>query len=294
MESVQADSKWRSVVPWLLIGVYAAVPVATDAFPRVLASPLNTPIAIVVPMLFALVHGQRRYGWSGILAFLVLCLGISNIMENVGVLTGFPFGPYHYSDVLGPKLFKVPLLIGPAYFGVGYVSWTLATVLLGTDRRRTNVATFAVPIVATFIMVGWDVCLDPGSSTIAQIWIWEKGGGYFGVPLTNFLGWILTVFLFLQAFALYRTWRPEPFAPPLPKVYWYQAAIFFAVMAIDFPAGYLGGQSVPIADATGKIWQTGDILETSAIVSLFTMLPFAIASVAILLLRREPGSSDGD
>jgi hypothetical protein len=28
------------------------------------------------------------------------------------------------------------------------------------------VATFAVPIVAAFIMVGWDVCLDPGSSTI--------------------------------------------------------------------------------------------------------------------------------
>jgi uncharacterized membrane protein len=51
-------------------------------------------------------------------------------------------------------------------------------------------ATFAVPIVAAFIMVGWDVCLDPASSTIAHIWIWENGGGYFGVPLTNYLGHI--------------------------------------------------------------------------------------------------------
>jgi len=189
----------RSVILWLLIALYLAVAVATDAFPRALASPLNTPIAIVVPMLFALAHGQMRYGWSGILVFLVLCLAISNIMENLGVMTGFPFGPYHYTDAIGPLLFKVPLLIGPGYFGVSYVSWTLANVLLDTDHRRDALATVAVPIVATFIVVGWDVCLDPGSSTIAKIWIWEKGGGYFGVPLTNFLGWILTVFLFLQA-----------------------------------------------------------------------------------------------
>jgi uncharacterized membrane protein len=89
----------------------------------------------------------------------------------------------------------------------------LANVLLGTDRSRDAMATFAVPIVAAFIMVGWDVCLDPGSSTIAHIWIWENGGGYFGVPLTNYLGWYLTVFTFLQLFALYLARRPDPVIP---------------------------------------------------------------------------------
>ena len=75
---------------------------------------------------------------------------------------------------------------------------------------------------------------------------------------------------------------------PVPQTHWYQAAIFFFVMALDYPAGYLGlAQSTAIADATGKVWQTGDILETSAIVSLFTMMPFAVASFFILLLRRK-------
>ena len=281
----------RDAVLWLLIAVYAVVTVVADGLPRTFGLPICTPLAILVPLCFALIHGALRYGIGGIVVFLVLCLGISNVMENLGVMTGFPFGPYHYTDVLGPKLFLVPLLIGPAYFGTGYLSWVLANVLLGTDRRRDAPATVGVPVVATFIMVGWDVCLDPGSSTIARIWIWEKGGGYFGVPLTNFLGWCLTVFLFMQAFALYRASRPEPLIPPPPRSHRFQACVFFAVMAMDFPAGYLGGPSVAVTDATDEAWHPGDILETSAIVSLFTMMTTAVASFAVLLLRREPEAS---
>src|SRR3981189_1503153 len=194
-------------------------------------------------------HSRCEALWRHILVFLVLCLGISNVMENLGVMTGFPFGPYHYTDVLGPKLFLVPLLIGPAYFGTGYVSWVLANVLLETDRRRDPLATFVGPVVATFIMVGWDVCLDPGSSTVLKLWIWEKGGGYFGVPLTNYLGWCLTVFLFLQTFALYRAYRPEPLVAPPPRSHWLQASVFFAVMAMDFLALHYATQSVAVTDA---------------------------------------------
>jgi putative membrane protein len=242
-------------------------------------------LSIIVPLCFALLHGGMRYGIVGIIVFLVLCLGISNIMENMGVMTGFPFGHYHYTDVLGPKLFNVPLLIGPAYFGTGYVSWVLANVLLGSDRRRDALALLGVPVVATFIMVGWDVCLDPGSSTVAHIWIWEKGGGFFGVPLTNYLGWYLTVFLFLQAFALYRACCPGAGSPTQPSSYWYLACVMFAVMGLDFPATYFGGENKAITDAAGHVWQTGDIFETGAIVSLYTMLFVAVASFVVLLRR---------
>jgi len=272
------------VLLWLLIAAYAVDPVLTDGLPESLSWPLATPIAIVIPLLFALIHGGRRYGAGGIFVFLVLCLGISNAMENLGVATGFPFGRYHYTDVLGPKLFYVPLLIGPAYFGTGYLSWTLANVLLDTDRRRDAPALLAAAVLGTLIMVGWDCCLDPGSSTIAHIWIWERGGGYFGVPFVNYLGWSLTVFLFLVAFAAYGVRRRDPPAD-LPASHWYQAVVFFLVLALDFPASWLGAASSPIADATGKMWMTGDILEATSIVSLFTMVPFAMASLLVLMLR---------
>src|ERR1700730_7903918 len=130
---------------WLLITAYAVVTVIPDAFPRMFASPFNVPAAVLLALCFGLIHGAIRYGIGGIALFLALCLGISNVMENIGVLTGFPFGHYHYTDVLGPKLFLVPLLIGPAYFGTGYLSWVLANVLLCTDRRRDRLPTFVVP-----------------------------------------------------------------------------------------------------------------------------------------------------
>jgi carotenoid biosynthesis protein len=50
----------------------------------------------------------ETYGWRGILFFLVVCLGVSNAFENLSILTGFPFGWYHYSDAMGPTVFGAP------------------------------------------------------------------------------------------------------------------------------------------------------------------------------------------
>jgi uncharacterized membrane protein len=291
MQQDRTAGGWRSLVLWLLIALYLVNPVLTDAFPRTLVTPLNTPLAVLLPMVFALLHGSRRYGWSGILVFLVLCLGISNVMENIGVMTGFPFGHYHYTDVLGPKLLHVPLLIGPGYFGAGYVSWVLANILLDADRRRDLAATIGVPLVGTFIMVAWDVGIDPGSSTFGKFWIWERGGGYFGVPLVNYLGWYLTVWLFLQAFAIYNARRAAP-APDLPKSHWYQACVYYGAMAIDLVASFLGSENTVLTDATGKVWQAADLFATAAIMGLFVMLPFAVASFVALLLRHHPHPPD--
>src|SRR4051812_8552534 len=85
--------------------------------------PFLTVIIVLLPTIFALVHGAMRYRWRGILIFLAVCLVVSNIFENMSILTGFPFGNYYYTDVLGAKLFLVPLLIGPAYFSTGYLAW---------------------------------------------------------------------------------------------------------------------------------------------------------------------------
>src|SRR5258708_25419766 len=82
-------------------------------------------------MLFGLFHGASTYRWRGIVFFIVVCLGVSNVFENLSILTGFPFGWYHYGDKMGPRRFLVPLLIGPLYFVLGYLSWTLSRAILG-------------------------------------------------------------------------------------------------------------------------------------------------------------------
>jgi uncharacterized membrane protein len=248
-----------------------------------------TAVHLLILLTFAFVHGALRYGVVGILAFAAICLVVSNLVENLGVATGFPFGPYHYTDALGPKLGYVPLMIGPAYLGVGYLSWVLATVLVGDVKRGDGIEVFITPMIGAFIMVMWDLSMDPMASTLSQWWIWHQGGGFFGVPLQNFLGWYLTVFAFMLLFALYlRAFAPDP-PVPQPKAYYMQAVAMYAVIALDFIAAYLIKSGDTVTDATGKVWHGGDILETSALTTLLTMV--FVVVLATVKVAREPDAT---
>jgi uncharacterized membrane protein len=277
----------KGVTPllWTLVVISVVLTLVNAVFPK------HIPILLLIlmPVAFALLHGAVRYQWSGILTFLVMCLVVSNLLENTSILTGFPFGHYYYTSGLGPKLLLVPLVIGPAYFGSGYLAWVLSTVLIGDVRPKGSwFTTFAVPFIASFMMVAWDLGMDPTSSTIRHLWIWEQGGGYFGVPLTNYLGWFFTVYVFFQLFALSLRLRKasrEGKEPTLPRSYYAQAIVIYAVIGLTFVVNYLvGGTNMPIMDAAGIVWQTRSIAEAEATVSIFTML-FAAALSAVKLLQ---------
>src|SRR5260370_39836554 len=158
-----SNSALTRTILWVLAVAYAVALIANISFG------FSIPIAAVLllSVAFALIHGAVRYGWSGIVAFIVICLVVSNILENTSILTGFPFGHYHYTDALGPKLFLVPLLIGPAYFANGYFAWVIGNVLIGEVRRGSSAfMTVAVPFIAPFVMVMWHLTFDPSASTI--------------------------------------------------------------------------------------------------------------------------------
>jgi putative membrane protein len=288
---------------WVLAAVYAAALIAN------ISLGLSIPIALVlsISVAFALVHGAVRYGWKGIAAFIAICLVVSNILENTSILTGFPFGHYHYTDALGPKLFLVPLLIGPAYFATGYLAWVLGNVLIGDVRRdATAFTTVAAPIVASFLMVMWDLTFDPRASTIQHMWIWEQGGGYFGVPLTNYLGWFFTVYVFLQLFALAIRFRDFGINTmrTLPTSYFAQAVLMYGVVGLTPVLTFLvGGTNSAVTDAAGVVWQTRGIAEAAATVSIYTMI-FAAGLSAMKLIQgladvrdrsdKPPATLEGD
>ncbi|MCW2705169.1 MAG: hypothetical protein JWQ37_3164 [Blastococcus sp.] len=241
---------------------------------------------IVLQVGFALLHGARRYGWRAIGVFVVACLVISNILENLSIQTGFPFGHYHYTG--GGKMFLVPWFIGPAYLATGYLAWVVATVLLGDVRRYSPwLTTIGTPVIAAFAMTAWDLSLDPVASTINQAWIWENGGGFFGVPLVNFLGWTFTVYLFMQVFALYLRRRgPMSTSHSAPAgASDLQSVLLYGATTISFFTNVFTGARTVVIDATGMTWRTGDIYETSALVTIYGML--FIAVLALLRIARQ-------
>ncbi len=184
---------------------------------------------------FVLIHGVRRYGWDNLFVFFGITFLISWTTETASIATGFPFGNYHYTDLLGVKIGAVPLTIMPAYFVAGYLTWTMGTTFLGnlgTGIEKRDLV--LVPFVASFLMVMWNFCFDPISSTIHGAWIWEDGGPYHGVPISNFGGWYLTAFLIFQVFALYlyRFSRNDRFVQN--KVYWYLVPVMFLGVAVEY------------------------------------------------------------
>ena len=257
--------------------------------------PIGGTAAISVSLLvcIATLHGLGRYSPKQFLIFFVITFVVSNFYEDVSILTGFPFGHYHYTDTLGPKLFLVPLIIAPAYFSSGYLAWSLAHVLLGVfGRKMRSQQIWAVPLIAAFIMVMWDLQMDPITGTIRQQWIWHDGGSYFGVPFENYMGWLLCVYTIYQLFAIYLSRQDAAAgqredADKTDRSYWYQTAIAFVILSLPFASRALVGDCTVVTDATGYQWQTRHIYVSMALVTFFTMWFVALLSVLLTTKHRS-------
>jgi len=202
------------------------------------------------PAVFALIHGSRLYGRRGIAIFTALCLSFGALAEIVGTHTGVPFGRYYFTGLMGPKFLDVPYLLALAYLGMGYLSWILARLIAGRPA----------PLLAALIMTSWDLAMDPIWATVMHAWVWLDGGSWFGVPLSNYFGWMLTAFVYYGLFSLYARRRIEP---KLPGAWWRQAVLFYAVSAAGNVLLVIPRPVNPIAVAC-------------ALTTLFTMGVFAI------------------
>jgi hypothetical protein len=219
----------------------------------------------------------------GNFSVLTICLTVTFAAENLSIVTGFPFGHYHFEVAAAlPHIGAVPIIVGLLYFTMGYFSWMIASLLLDYADlhldRPFNV--IALPIIAAFVMVQWDVVMDPPNATVYRAWIWHDGGGYFGVPLSNYFGWYLTVWLFYQAFGLIVHFRPGLIRPRL-HVTWLPPILVYLAVALGSAVPYLIGHDGEVVDAAGHGWRTQDLRETTTVVMAFTML----FTSALALLR---------
>lgn len=269
--------KLRDQALWGMISLFALF---NALKPILQESPLNglIPAVSILSMLgFVLLHGPRQIGWRRLLIFFGITFIVSWSYESLSIKTGFPFGHYHYTDKLGPKLGDVPLLIMPAYYAICYVSWHLAHIALDKfDHLTDKLQTWAVPVLAGLIMVMWDMSMDPARSTLAGSWIWRDGGGYFGVPFENFMGWFLCVWTIFQLYALYL--RRQASAVPAStmadqnKNHWHQMTALYGALILEFLSMGALSVNVVLVDQAGQHWNSRNMYESLALVAIFSML----------------------
>lgn len=173
------------------------------------------------------------WGWRRTGLYTLLGYALAWLAEYSSIHNGFPFGLYTY--ISGPTANQelwvagVPFMDSLSFVFLTFTGMQLARLVwqpLARGPRGRWDLRWARPAASPrwyawalggFLTMGMDVIIDPlalrgGKWFLGQIFYYPSGGEYFGVPLTNFLGWALLswsitgVFLLLEARFFNRRW----------------------------------------------------------------------------------------
>jgi putative membrane protein len=138
-------------------------------------------VALALPSFYYLLN------WVGLkrgVVILALFAIFPIMVEAIGISTGLPYGSFYYSDQMGFKI-------------LGLVPWSVAfafaPLILGSitvSNRITKDARLAI-LLSAAVLVAVDLVLDP-AAVLLSIWVWTTPGPYYGIPISNYIGWFLT------------------------------------------------------------------------------------------------------
>lgn len=115
--------------------------------------------------------------------------------EQAGAGWGWFFGHYHYTEVLGPRLGHVPLVIPLMWFGLCHVGWVLGSLLLWQQpvpARASLRGRAAAAVMAALLVTAFDLGADPYFVFVLKAWIMDKTtGAWFGETTKGFAGWLV-------------------------------------------------------------------------------------------------------
>lgn len=167
------------ILCFLAVGAFFMVNVELPPWSHYLSG-LNV-ILFALPAFWA----TRRWLGRRDAAVLWAMLGVyALLIETSAIYTGFPYGHFGYSELLGFKLFGVtPWTVFLAWTPLILGAYAIARAVVGSILGRI--------ITTALIATVFDLVLDPGAVKLG-FWQYEGQGGFYGVPLSNFGGWLIT------------------------------------------------------------------------------------------------------
>lgn len=134
--------------------------------------------------------------WLGLKKALITIFTLSIYalaIETFAIITGIPYSNFEYSSLIGMKIlgytpFTVPFSFVPLFIGSIYLA----------SLKSSN--KFKIIILAAVFVLIADLVLDPAAVAL-NFWIWETKGIFYGVPLMNFIGWVITGIIAALIFA---------------------------------------------------------------------------------------------
>ncbi len=183
-------------------------------------------------LLVSLASAGRLLGWRRTVLFFSITWATAFVCEYSSTRTGIPFGWYYYTgSTVGQELYlsNVPFMDSLSFTFLLYASYCLALVFLlparcavpdaGHPAREPGGFRWTLsfeaeprpawPVVglSALLLALIDVVIDPvalrgGRWFLGQIYYYPEPGLYFGVPLSNFVGWGIVGLIALAGYRL--------------------------------------------------------------------------------------------
>ena len=179
---------------------------------------------VFIFMLIYILGCTLHLGFKRTVLFGLAGYGIAWLSEFSSIHIGIPYGDYFYIEQTRGReiwVLGVPLIDSMSYVFLAYASYSVA-LLVSSPLMRLGKTLYVletrairssgfVRILAAALFVYLDIIIDPvalcGSRWfLGQLYGYPHGGAYFGVPISNFAGWLIVGFLMIAALQKIDSW----------------------------------------------------------------------------------------
>ena len=161
-------------------------------------------IYILLGTFAALAHSAPRFGTGRALLLAFASSAVALSSELGGTNVGLPFGPYHYTEMLGYRILgDVPYPIPISWYYMLYASLALCARLMAAGDD--NAGKWRWALAAGAFLTAWDVAMEVQMTNVQPVhWAWDlqKVPGwvpewlvtpvFYGMPISNWIGWYIT------------------------------------------------------------------------------------------------------
>ena len=185
---------------------------------------LLRPYVFVFLVLY-FVGSSMQFGVRTALFFLFIGYLLAFLSEYSSIHWGFPYGDYYYLPATADRelwVLGVPFMDSVSYVFLAACSYTTALFLLCPfvrDQRGLTLGDSAEQrrgwapwVLGSALMVLLDIIIDPVALQgdrwfLGKIYGYRNPGAYFGIPTSDFWGWLLVGLLLIKALqTIISTW----------------------------------------------------------------------------------------
>jgi putative membrane protein len=179
---------------------------------------LYRPYVFIFLLIF-LVVSIHVMGWKRTAAFTLITWAVAFSAEWTSTRFGIPFGDYYYTEntrLIELFISNIPFMDPLSFTFLLYACNALALCLvLPITKTQPGIAladdleprhSISVILISAFLFAWIDVVIDPLALRgdrwfLGKIFGYPHGGIYFGVPISNFIGWSVVGLVSLTLFS---------------------------------------------------------------------------------------------